>query len=373
MSQAGRGSRRFIVVSIVAAACLTFLAVLTAAFANESSADRSATQSFQARFGYDWPSTDFSKTTVPAAEFLSGGPQKDGIPSIDNPRFQKLESGRAAGWAARLKDREPVVSINIGGDARAYPLRILIWHEIANDEVGTVPVAVTYCPLCNASVVFDRRLGGAVLEFGTTGMLRHSDLVMYDRQTESWWQQFDGNGLAGEFAGKKLTKIPSRLESFGEFRKRYPEGLVLVPENPGIRQYGVNPYEHYDSASGPFMLTGKVDTYPLAPMDHVVFFETGDQATAVSLDYLRKEGRIELNGLNLEWRPGQSSALDTSTISDGRDIGTVTVQRRVKNQMVDVPYQVTFAFAYRSFFPRGIIVSSQFGQRQRHIDDTEIR
>ena len=133
----------------------------------------------------EWPHTDFSQHTVPLKELKSGGPPKDGIPSIDRPRFERLNDGAASGWATRIGSAEPVISLVIGDDARAYPLSILIWREIVNDIVGGTPVAVTYCPLCNSSLVFERTVDNRVLDFGTTGKLRNSDLVMYDRQTES--------------------------------------------------------------------------------------------------------------------------------------------------------------------------------------------
>ncbi len=131
-----------------------------------------------------WERTDFARHSVPFDEFLSGGPPKDGIPALDAPRFA------AAAATTYLEPREPVIELTVGGETRAYPLQILIWHEIVNDELGGVPVAVTFCPLCNTAIAFDRRVEGRTLDFGTTGKLRHSDLVMYDRQTESWWQQF---------------------------------------------------------------------------------------------------------------------------------------------------------------------------------------
>ena len=121
------------------------------------------------------------------------------------------------------------------------PLRILIWHEIVNDEVGGTPVTVTYCPLCNSAIVFDRRVPAHVLDFGTTGKLRNSDLVMYDRQTESWWQQFTGEAIVGSLTGTELKLIPSRLEFFGEFRTRHPGGKVLIPNNPELRTTGATP------------------------------------------------------------------------------------------------------------------------------------
>ena len=156
-----------------------------------------------------WPLTDFEQCTVPINQVRSGGPGKDGIRSIEMPEFQPVR-------LSALADAEPVITVSFNGETRTYPLQILIWHEIVNDVVGGVPVAVTYCPLCNASIVFDRRLDGQTLEFGTTGNLRRSDLVMYDRQTESWFQQYDGTGLFGQLAGKRLTALPARLNPWGQ-------------------------------------------------------------------------------------------------------------------------------------------------------------
>ena len=159
----------------------------------------------------EWPRTDFSKHSVPFAAIKSGGPPKDGIPAIDAPHFERLTDAKAMGSIASLGDTEPVIALSIGEDARAYPLRVLIWHEIANDLVDGTPVVVTYCPLCNAALVFERMVDGRILDFGTTGKLRHSDLVMYDWQTESWWQQFTGEAIVGAMTGRQLRLIPSRL------------------------------------------------------------------------------------------------------------------------------------------------------------------
>ena len=195
----------------------------------------------------EWPRTDFSKHSVPFAGIKSGGPPKDGIPAIDAPRFERLADGKATGSLAALGDTEPVIALSIAEDARAYPLRVLIWHEIANDIVGGTPVVVTYCPLCNAALVFERVVDGRVLDFGTTGKLRNSDLVMYDRQTESWWQQFTGEAMVGAMTGHRLRFIPSRLESFDRFRQRFPRGQVLTPNDPNARNYGRDPYVGYDA------------------------------------------------------------------------------------------------------------------------------
>jgi hypothetical protein len=132
-----------------------------------------------------------------------------------------------------------------------------MWHEIVNDVVGGVPVSVTFCPLCNTAVVFDRRVDERVLDFGTTGKLRYSDLVMYDRQTESWWQQFLGEAIIGELTGAVLTVVPARIESFARFRARAPEGRVLVPNSPALRRYGANPYAGYDTSARPRFYFGE--------------------------------------------------------------------------------------------------------------------
>ena len=154
----------------------------------------------------EWPKTDFENSSVDHSEILSGGPPRDGIPAIDSPAFVDVPG--ASDW---LKNDEPVIALTVNKVSRAYPLQILMWHEIVNDEIGGQPVAVTFCPLCNASIVFDRRLDDQVLDFGTTGRLRLSDMVMYDRQTESWWQQFTGTGIIGDLNGEVLTQLPSHL------------------------------------------------------------------------------------------------------------------------------------------------------------------
>src|SRR5262245_50261822 len=157
---------------------LSGLIALTVVFGVSVDASLGTLLADSASWRLEWPRTDFSKHSVPSVEIKSGGPPKDGIPAIDTPRFERLADGTATGSMATLSDTEPVIALSIGKDARAYPLRVLIWHEIANDIVGGTPVVVTYCPLCNAALVFERVVDGRVLDFGTTGKLRNSDLVM---------------------------------------------------------------------------------------------------------------------------------------------------------------------------------------------------
>jgi len=184
----------------------------------------------------EFPRTDFSRANVPFDQIQFDGARRDSIPPIHDPKFVAPDE------LTNVGPLEPVISLVIGGEARAYPLSILLWHEIVNDTVGGVPVLVSYCPLCNSGVVFDRRLDDQELAFGNTGRIRRFDMVMYDLQTESWWQQFSGGSIFGELTGKEMKLIPSRLESLDQFRQRAPDGLVLVPNDPGARPYGSTPY-----------------------------------------------------------------------------------------------------------------------------------
>jgi Protein of unknown function (DUF3179) len=295
--------------------------------------------------------TDFSRHTVPLDQFLAGGPGKDGIPAIDDPRFLPALD------VDFLDRKEPVVELVLGGQARAYPIQILIWHEIVNDEVAGTPVAVTFCPLCNTSLVFDRRVDGRTLDFGTTGNLRNSDLVMYDRQTESWWQQFGGAGLVGRYAGRRLEIFPSRIVAWQRFRREHQRGLVLSRDTGHSPPYGQNPYEGYDEVqSGPIFPTEEEGGDRLPKKERVVFVERGGEAVAVPFSTLaeRRVIRIVVGGHRfvVSWRPGVASALDRPSISQGRDVGTAEVRENGKLVEFDQP----FWFAVAAFRPKVRII-----------------
>lgn len=295
---------------------------------------------------WEWTQTDFDTTSISFDEILSGGPPKDGIPSIDAPEFEPVT-------AADLPDNEPMLTVEVDGEARAYPLRILMWHEIVNDEIAGTPLTITFCPLCNTGIVFHRDVDGQVLDFGTTGKLRNSDLVMYDRQTESWWQQFTGEAIVGSMTGTRLVPYPSRLESFALFKERFPSGHVLVPSNEGSRRYGQNPYVGYDSRSEPYGFFDGDLPEGIAPLARVI--RVGDKAWA--LDLLREQKRLEDGDIVITWEPGQASALDSSTIASSFDVGNVVVQRRTETGMVDEVYTVDFAFAFHAFYPDSVITT----------------
>ncbi len=300
--------------------------------------------------GEGWSLTDFEKASVKLTEILSGGPPKDGIPSIDEPVFASQSE------VSDLAGNEPVIGVALDGIARAYPLRVLIWHEIVNDIMGDTPITVTYCPLCNSAVVFDRRVDGRILDFGTTGKLRNSDLVMYDRQTESWWQQFIGEAVVGELTGTRLRTIPARLESYAAFSERHPDGKVLVPNNPSMRNYGHNPYVGYDERTRPlpFFFTGEMPE-GIEPMARVVAFRVDGKPRAVAMNLLAERKTLQEGDVTLTWTAGQSTALGKSRISEGRDVGSVTAQRTTGGRTEDIVYDVTFAFVFHAFHPEAAI------------------
>ncbi len=300
------------------------------------------------RWQSEWPRTDFATTSVDSwTEILSGGPPKDGIPAIDAPSFHGVSDEEM------LSAREPVITLEIEGEVpRAYPIRYLMWHEIVNDEVGGIPVTVTFCPLCNSGITFDRRTEAGVLSFGVSGKLRNSDMVMYDRQTESWWQQALGTAIVGELTGVELTTLPSWMESWGEFAARNPDGLVMqVPAGFG-RNYGQNPYVQYDSSDRPFLYAGEEPPHGIPSLARVV--RVGDRAWPMTR--LSDAGEITEAGVTLSWRAGQASALDTRNIAEGRDVGTVRVRDAAGH---DLPHDVMFAFAYHAFWPEGMWMLGQ--------------
>lgn len=295
----------------------------------------------------EFPQTDFETRVIELSEIDDDGNTRDSIPPVRNPKYVAVAD------VSDIGPLEPVLSVGINGDFRAYPLRILLWHEIVNEEIGGVPVLISYCPLCNSGVVFDRRVDGQLLEFGNTGRLRHRDMVMYDKQTESWWQQFTGRAIIGGLSGKTMKALPARLESLAKFRERAPEGQVLIPEDENARPYGASPYVGMDSQVVPRALQAIHFPYPLPEgvrvMERVVVVE----GEAWTLAHLRENTPVKDNDLVLTWAPGQNSIHDAQLIFRSRDVGNVIVQRETADGAKDVPYDVVFAFSFRAFHPDG--------------------
>ena len=265
----------------------------------------------------------FPTPLIDPDELLSGGPPPDGIPAIDDPEFERADQ---VDW---LEDNEPVLSLTVEGETRAYPLRVMTWHEIVNDVVGGVPVAVTYCPLCNSGVAFQRTVvGHGVLSFGTSGLLYADNLVMYDRQTESLWPQLTGQASVGALTRTELIAIPMGTVAWRDFVSADPNARVLSQETGFDRPYGTNPYTGYDDPDGDllFGLPGDPDTR-LPVKERVVGLGDGPASVAVVRSSLVGKPPLEVTvgkrHVVLWHRPGQASALDAETVAGGADIGTV--------------------------------------------------
>jgi len=302
------------------------------AIACDSAVGSPANASDVPAFGTAGWKTDFARHCVPLSEITSGGPPRDGIPPLDRPTFD--EAALADTW---LEPQEPVIVVAEANEARAYPLQILIWHEIVNDTLAGRPVVVTFCPLCNTSLVYDRRVGGRELTFGTTGDLRYSDLVMWDRQTESWWQQATGEAIVGELTAMHLARVPSVVLSYEEFKRAHPHGAVLSRDGATAetraktgqgRRYGQNPYVGYDRADSPpiasFFGDRALDAR-LPPKARVGVATFATPPVAYRLDDLRSAAalndRIAGRPTVLLYLRGVASPLDTAATALGGDIG----------------------------------------------------
>ena len=295
-----------------------------------------------------WGTTDFCTYNIDWDDVLSGGPPRDGIPPVYPegyiyPDYLNRVGGTAPVYAvdyrsideanALFADQAPVIAVEINGDARAYPLGVLTRHEIANTTIGGVPVAVTFCPLCNSAIVYHRELDGQLYHFGVSGFLRNSDLIMWDHETESWWQQATGEGIVGEMTGTQLEFVTSSLVSYGEFKLAHPEGQVFVAitaRDGELREdYNYNPYAGYDTRdSQPFLFNGEID--PRLPfVERIVGYHGTETDIAYAFSDLQTQIVIndEVDGRSIVvfWQPGATSALDDRNIANSREVGSATV------------------------------------------------
>ena len=277
---------------------------------------------------------DHPEPLIDLGQILSGGPPPDGIPPLEDPAFEP------AGEVDWLAEVEPVLALEINGDARAYPLRIMTWHELVNGTVGGVPVTVSYCPLCNSAVAYDRRVGDRILDFGTSGELYNSALVMYDRQTESLWSHYTGQAVVGHLTGAELDFIPVQTVSYESFLSTYPQGRVLSLDTGYSRSYGQNPYEFYDSSSRPFLFSGPFDER-LEPLTRVLALRAEGDGAVIPLDVLAERRVVPFTFAGRElvavFEPGTASALDSRNIAEGRDVGATGVfVRSVGGRLLDL-------------------------------------
>lgn len=240
---------------------------------------------------------DDAPSDVPWEAIEQGCPRRDCIASIDSPRFV------AAAEARFLADDDLVIGLELDGEARAYPTRILNYHEIVNDRLGSRPLAVTWCPLCGSGMVFERSPGGTAVEFGVSGLLHNSDLIMYDRASESLWQQITGKAFAGPRRGQVLETVPSAMTTWHEWRTAHPDTRVLAPPSDHSRYATATPYGDYDS-SDRLLFPVAHESRRLHPKEVVHGVEFDGIAVAVTERALRAQPEIEtdLGGHTVLWR-----------------------------------------------------------------------
>jgi hypothetical protein len=261
--------------------------------------------------------TDMTVRTVPLSDFTQLA-ARDSAPPIDQPHWAHHPTLE---W---LTAESPVILLEVNGEARAYPLAVLLQHHIVNDSIQGIPIAVTYCALCNTALVYSRRVGDAILRFGDAGSIRHSGLIMWDDRTESWWQQFTGKAIVGEYSGTMLQILPSRIVSYALFREHYPQGNVLIgaTDQPSAN-YAYTPLAGYDEGQ-PFLYQGKVDPR-LPPMERVLAIVIDGEARAYPFSVLAERRLIEdtVNGIPLLalWQAGVVSVVDEWAIAASRDVG----------------------------------------------------
>lgn len=283
---------------------------------------------------------DLSGSLVPADEILSGGPPRDGIPALTDPAFERAS---AVGW---LEADDRLLALEHGGVAKAYPIRILNWHEVVNDRVGDLAVAVTYCPLCGTGMAFDLAESeegrpflkdGGALELGVSGLLYNSDVLMYDRQTESLWSQIGRQAVTGPLRGRTLEMIPLLHTTWGRWRDEHPDGFVLSRETGHDRDYHVDPYMSYARSSRVmFPVAHRDDRLP--EKDLVLGITRGDAAVAFPLDRLGDRPRpvrasVGEAELFVYWFPDSETAFATTLDGD------------------PVPATIAYWFAWSAFHP----------------------
>lgn len=286
------------------------------------------------------PSFDLRNAIIPVREIRSGGPPKDGIPALTNPL------AISAGQATYLEDSDRVVGVALGEEARAYPLKILNYHEIVNDRLGEIPIAVTYCPLCDSVVVFDRRTEGGVREFGVSGLLYNSNVLMYDRggEPESLWSQVLAKGVSGPGAGQELKTLPVELVTWEDWRTRHPQTTILSNQTGHARDYQTNPYRRYFAGRG-LMFPVRRTSNALPQKSLVLGVWSNGEARAYPVSAFQgKDQKLEqqLDG------KGFTLVYDSETGS-----------LRVLSAEAGIQWMYSFWFAWHAFRPHTDVFSNQ--------------
>jgi hypothetical protein len=312
------------------------------------------------------------KHIVPLVQIVSGGPPRDGIPSIDNPKFVSVaDAGKF------LKDSDLVIGLSLNGETRAYPLLILVWHEIVNDKVGGVPVAVTYCPLCFTGQVFNRTISGHVVEFGTSGKLYNNNLVMYDRLSGSLWSQALGEGIVGTHDGENLKRIPFDLAYWKDWKQLYPKFMVLSRDTGFTRPYGVDPYGDYYTSDELYFPISNIDKR-LSLKEMVVGLDNGGQYTAYVLHQIESNKVINdkindrpiglfslyprmaivysyiIDGqtLGFQYNASANKIIDKQTGSEWNFDGVAVSGQMKGKQLTRLPFDEGFWFEWAAFHPQ---------------------
>ena len=274
---------------------------------------------------------DGTKYLIHPDQLMAGGPPKDGIPAIDDPRF--IPVGEADRW---LADGELGAAIIHKGTQRFYPFQVLVWHEIVNDAVAGDPVLITYCPLCGSVIGYERLINGEEVEFGTSGKLYNSNLVMYDRLTDTYWTQIQGRAIIGELTGTELKLFPVDVVTWEDWKNAYPDSEVLSRETGHVRAYGTDPYGSYYSSRNLIFPVNSEDNR-LHPKAVVFGIEIGDTAKAYPEDALKANPEIR-------------DAVNNVSLSIVREsTGIVTITNLDAGERV--PHERDFWFAWAAFHP----------------------
>jgi len=283
---------------------------------------------------------DYSKHSIPLKEIRSGGPPKDGIPAIDKPQFVSAKTASST----FLQDNDRVLALVIGGKKKAYPIKILNWHEIVNDKLAGRSVVVTFCPLCGTGMVFARRIAGQEMDFGVSGLLYQSDVLLYDRQTESLWSQIEMRAVTGSMTGTRLELLPATHTTWGAWKKKYPDTMVLSTDTGYGRDYQRDPYlGYYDSKDIMFRVSKTSDRYH--PKEQVIGIRVGGLSKAYPFSELSR------TKTPLSDRIGQKKI----TVYFDKASRTAVIRDEKEK---DLPTVVGFWFAWYAFHPKTLVYTA---------------
>jgi len=360
----------------------TALVALTVSFQSESTAEITVANPIEP-VAIDFGSTEFTimetngiKHLIPLDKIKGGGPPMDGIPSIDNPVFADIQGSYF------MSDSDTVIGLEINGESKAYPLFILVWHEIVNDNVGGTPVAVTYCPLCYTNQVFERVIDGQEVEFGTSGKLYNSNLLMYDRFTESYWSQALGIAVKGELSGYKLNLVPFDVITWGDWKTLHPDTMVLTTDTGHIRSYATDPYgnyyteprilfpvEHSDDRMHPkeiilgFNLDGIYKAYKQKDIESKTIINDSIGKMPVTLFSLFSQNsrafERTLDGQVLDFVYVDKKIIDTQTNSEWNYDGLSISGEYEGKQLERMPIEPGFWFEWVAFHPETLVYGDE--------------